>query len=72
MNELKFTRGPSDASRVNVHEAQDLKYWSRALGVSPDRLILAVREAGVMADDVRAELRQQRRQCSGSEVALRI
>lgn len=72
MTELKLTRGPTDASRVDVHEARDLKYWSRALGVSPERLILAVQEAGVMADDVRAELRKQRRLSSWSAVALQI
>lgn len=57
---LISVRGPIDASRVNIHEARDLTYWSRALGVSAERLVRAVDEAGAMADDVRAELRRQR------------
>jgi len=32
-----------------------------ALGVSVERLIMAVAQVGAMADDVRAELRRQRR-----------
>jgi len=61
MNSAKLQRGPVDATQVNVLEAQDLKYWSRALGVSVERLIMAVAQVGAMADDVRAELRRQRR-----------
>jgi Protein of unknown function (DUF3606) len=62
MNDARLQRGPVDSTQVNVHEAQDLKYWSRALGVSVERLIMAVAQVGAMADDVRAELRRQRRQ----------
>jgi hypothetical protein len=61
MNGERLQRGPVDATQVNVYEAQDLKYWSRALGVSAERLIMAVTQVGAMADDVRAELRRQRR-----------
>lgn len=61
MNDARLQRGPVDAAQVNVLEAQDLKYWSRALGVSVERLIMAVAQVGAMADDVRAELRRQRR-----------
>ncbi|WP_082878933.1 MULTISPECIES: DUF3606 domain-containing protein [Luteibacter] len=61
MNVTKLQRGPTDPTLINVHEAQDLKYWSRSLGVSAERLIKAVEEVGAMADDVRAELRRQRR-----------
>lgn len=61
MSERHGPRGPADASQVNVLEAQDLKYWCRALGVSVERLVQAVAEVGLMADDVRAELRRQRK-----------
>jgi hypothetical protein len=61
MNFSNLQRGPMDPTLVNVNEAQDLKYWSRSLGVSAERLIQAVEEVGAMADDVRAELRRQRR-----------
>jgi hypothetical protein len=60
MAAITNVRGPQDASRVDINAVQDLKYWSRALGVSVERLIDAVHEVGSMADDVRAELRRQR------------
>ena len=61
MAESKPARGPVDPLVANVHEAQDLKYWCRALGVPAERMVLAVEEAGTMADDIRAEPRRQRR-----------
>jgi hypothetical protein len=61
MNCSRLQRGPVDPTQVNVHEAQDLRYWCRTLGVSAERLINAVEDVGAMADDVRAELRRQRR-----------
>jgi hypothetical protein len=58
MSDDKSNRGPADATRINVNEDYELRYWTRALGVSADRLRAAVDEVGVMADDVRAELRR--------------
>jgi hypothetical protein len=61
MSVTQVSRGPIDPSRVDIRAAQDLKYWCRALGVSVERLVHAVEEVGNMADDVRAELKRQRR-----------
>jgi hypothetical protein len=60
MTDDKSNRGPADASRINVNEDYELRYWTKALGVSAERLRAAVEEVGVMADDVRAELRQKK------------
>jgi hypothetical protein len=60
MTDAKSNRGPADASRINVSEDYELRYWTKALGVSAERLRAAVEEVGVMADDVRAELRQKK------------
>jgi hypothetical protein len=60
MTDDKSNRGPVDASRINVNEDYELRYWTKALGVSADRLRAAVEEVGVMADDVRAELRRSK------------
>ena len=42
--------------RINVDHAQELRYWSRAFGVSPDALRKAVATVGSMAKDVEREL----------------
>lgn len=60
MTDDKSNRGPADAHRINVNEDHELRYWTKALGVSAERLRAAVEEVGVMADDVRAELRQKK------------
>jgi hypothetical protein len=60
MTDDKSNRGPADASRINVNEDYELRYWTKALGVSAERLRAAVEEVGVMADDVRAELRRSK------------
>lgn len=60
MTDDKSNRGPADASRINVNEDYELRYWTKALGVSAERLRAAVEQVGVMADDVRAELRRKK------------
>ena len=42
----------ANRKRINVHDRQELHYWSHRLGVSPEELKRAVSKAGVMADDV--------------------
>ena len=42
----------ADRKRINVHDDQELSYWSHRFGVSADKLKRAVSKAGVMADDV--------------------
>jgi hypothetical protein len=46
-------RGPQDRSKINIHEAWELKYWSDHFGVSKNELIEAVRRVGTSADAVR-------------------
>lgn len=49
-------RGSADRSRINVHEAHEVRYWTEALGVSAEQLKAAVQKVGVMAKDVRQHL----------------
>jgi Protein of unknown function (DUF3606) len=49
-------RGPADRARINVHEPHEVKYWTKALGVSEEKLKDAVAKVGVMADAVRKHL----------------
>lgn len=56
MADDKSNRGPADAARINVNEDHEVRYWTKALGVTEERLRSAVASAGVMAKDVRAHL----------------
>jgi hypothetical protein len=57
MPDDKNTRGPADASRINVHEDYEVRYWSLKFGVTAEQLKAAVKAAGVMAKDVEAQLK---------------
>jgi hypothetical protein len=46
-------RGPQDRARINVNEAHEIRYWTKALNISEDQLRAAVAAAGVNADAVR-------------------
>ncbi|MCC8952890.1 DUF3606 domain-containing protein [Bradyrhizobium sp. Pear77] len=45
-----------DRSKINMHEPHEVKYWTRALGVSKDDLQKAVEKVGNSAAAVRKEL----------------
>ena len=49
-------KGPQDSSRVNVHEAHEVRYWTKALGVSEEKLKEAVKAVGTSAEKLRAHL----------------
>lgn len=56
MADDRTNRGPADRSRINVNEEYELRYWTKELGVSADRLRELVAKHGVMAADVRRAL----------------
>lgn len=60
MSDNPALTAPQDAKRINVHEDYEVRYWSHALGCTPDALRQAVRAVGVMADDVRRHLARSR------------
>ena len=45
-----------DRSKINMHESYEVKHWSHALGVSPEKLQKAVDKVGNSAAAVRKEL----------------
>jgi hypothetical protein len=47
---------PADRARINIHEAYEVEYWTKELGVSPERLRELVGKHGVMAADIRKAL----------------
>lgn len=58
MGDDKTNRGPADKQRINVHENHEIRYWTRALGVTEERLREIVARVGVMSRDVRAAIKQ--------------
>lgn len=49
-------RNQPDRSKINMHEDHEVKYWTKALGVSRDELQKAVDKVGNSAAAVRKEL----------------
>ncbi|MDQ6620571.1 MAG: DUF3606 domain-containing protein [Pseudomonadota bacterium] len=54
-------RGRSrDRSRINLHEAYEVRYWSQALGVTKEHLAEAVQNVGNSAEQVQEYFAQTR------------
>lgn len=49
-------RAPQDASRISLNEDWEVRYWTKALGVSKERLAELVRQHGHSAAAIRAAL----------------
>ena len=56
MSDNLTKRDQRDRSKINMHEDFEVKYWSKALGVSRDELQKAVDKVGNSAAAVRKEL----------------
>ncbi|KAA0073296.1 DUF3606 domain-containing protein [Tardiphaga sp. P9-11] len=55
MDDLK-NKGQPDRSKINMHEAHEVKYWTHQLGVSHEKLQATVEKVGNAAAAVRKEL----------------
>lgn len=60
MSDDLLNRGPRDRTRVNVHEAWEVRYWCGAFSCTEQQLRRAVSAVGVMASDVRTWLARNR------------
>ncbi|EIT71903.1 MULTISPECIES: DUF3606 domain-containing protein [Hydrocarboniphaga] len=49
-------RNSPDSKRINVNEAHEVSYWTKALGVSERQLRDAVEKVGTSAEAVRKAL----------------
>lgn len=58
MSDDLSNRSAQDRLRVNVHEEHEVRYWTQELQVTEEELAAAVKEAGVMAADVRKYLQK--------------
>ena len=45
-----------DHDRINIHQDYELRYWTKELGVTPEKLKQTVEKVGVMVIDVRKAL----------------
>jgi hypothetical protein len=48
--------GSPDRDRINVNENYEVEYWSKELGVSPDKLRQVVKDAGTSVKAVKEYL----------------
>ena len=48
-------RGGADRTRINLNEDYEVRYWTKALGVTEERLRELVREHGNSAEKIREE-----------------
>ena len=56
MSDDKSKKAPQDASRINLNEDYEVRYWAMELGVSEERLRQLVEDHGVSVDAVRSAL----------------
>ncbi len=55
-------RHPQDASRINVHEDWELRYWTDKWQVSRQQLMDTVKRVGVQVNDVAKALGKNSRE----------
>lgn len=64
MTDDTLRRSRPDSERINTREQYEINYWTRALGVSSEELLSAVKAVGDSEKEVRQYL--GRRQASDS------
>jgi hypothetical protein len=58
MSDDEKNRGAQDRARINLSEQHEVRYWTRALGVSTEELTAVVYKVGNSVEAVRRELRK--------------
>jgi hypothetical protein len=54
----KAQRGAPDDRRIDVNDPDEIRHWSKSLGVTPEQLKDAVARVGTAAEKVRDALRK--------------
>jgi len=60
MSDNRQISGSPDSQRININQDYEVRYWTRALGVTAETLRKAVAAAGTSADAVRKYLKVRR------------
>src|SRR3981081_1985898 len=58
MSDDKSKRGSPDNRRIDIHDPNEVRHWTRSLGVTEEQLKDAVARVGTSADKVRGSLRK--------------
>jgi hypothetical protein len=58
MSDDKSQRGAPDNKRIDIHDPDEVRHWSKSLGVTPEQLKEAVARVGTSAEKVRESLRK--------------
>jgi len=59
MPDDKTQTSPQDASRINIHEACELEYWTKKFAVTSGQLHAAVANVGTSAAAVEKQLKRR-------------
>lgn len=54
----KKKKGKADDIRIDIHDRNEVRYWTERLNVTEQRLKEAVKAVGVMVKNVKAHLEQ--------------
>jgi hypothetical protein len=57
MSDDKSARNSPDNKRIDIHDPNELRHWSKSLGVTPEKLKEVVNRVGTSAEKVRAALK---------------
>jgi hypothetical protein len=60
MSDSKQDRGSPDRDRIDIHDPDEVRNWTKSLGVSKEELQQAVAAVGDRAEKVREHLRAGR------------
>jgi hypothetical protein len=60
MSDDKSKRGSPDRDRIDINDEDEVRNWTKSLGVSKEELQKAVQAAGPVADQVRDYLGRHR------------
>jgi hypothetical protein len=61
MDRRRARRGAQDRARINTGEPSEIEYWTKALGVSKERLAAIIDKVGDRVEAVRGEIAEQHR-----------
>ena len=56
MSDDKSNRGPPDNKRIDIHDPNEVRHWTKSLGVNEQQLKDAVARVGTSAEKVRESL----------------
>jgi hypothetical protein len=58
MADDKSNRGAPDNKRIDIHDPNEVRHWTKSLGVTEQQLKEAVARVGTSAEKVRESLRK--------------